>query len=186
MTDIVKNIKSLKEIERDLSLINNQGRHLIARKWRNHLEHPIMTESRDEVPIDTHALQRSGQVDDPVVTRHSITIEFGYGVQDPETGYNYAAIQHENPDYKHKPGRKWKYLEDPFNRNSPEFPWLILRSLDTLVLGKAGFGSSGPVMGDILGEKFIEKNTIESGPVMNLPEKSDSTQFEEYLRRFPD
>lgn len=34
-----------------------------------------------------------------------------------KTGYNYAGIQHENPDFKHsKSTAKYHYISDPFNR----------------------------------------------------------------------
>lgn len=33
----------------------------------------------------------------------------------------YARIQHETPHFKHKPGRRWKYLESPLRENADRY-----------------------------------------------------------------
>jgi len=65
--------------------------------------------SQEEVPVDTHNLQRSAQaefVEENVV----------------EVSYNapYALKQHENLFYRHAQG-KAKYLEDPLNANREKY-----------------------------------------------------------------
>lgn len=72
----------------------------------------LLEESQPLVPVDTGRLRASGKV---------VEIPKGYSVvystENPETGYNYAMIQHENLEYHHEVGQA-KYLEEPFRRNA--------------------------------------------------------------------
>lgn len=72
----------------------------------------ILTESQKEVPHDTGALSRSGTV----IAGNVLGKLEAYIV------YNtpYARYQHETPGLHHEPGRKWKYLEDPFKKLAPK------------------------------------------------------------------
>lgn len=63
----------------------------------------LLDESRKQVPIDTGALSRSGNVSSEGL---SATVYY-------DTVY--AIIQHEKTGYSHQRGRKAKYLEDPCN-----------------------------------------------------------------------
>lgn len=65
--------------------------------------------SQEQVPVDTHNLQRSAQV------------EF-VGENTVEVSYNtpYAINQHENLFYRHTQG-KAKYLEDPLTANKEKY-----------------------------------------------------------------
>lgn len=72
----------------------------------------LLNESQPLVPVDTGRLKESGEV---------VEIPKGYSVvystENPETGYNYAMIQHENLEYHHEVGQA-KYLEEPLRRNA--------------------------------------------------------------------
>lgn len=70
----------------------------------------LLGESQQEVPLEEATLLRSGHTD---VEAKAHEVE---GVISYDTPY--AVIQHEALDFKHDPGRKAKYLEDPVNRNA--------------------------------------------------------------------
>lgn len=74
----------------------------------------LQTESVNECPIDTGALRKSCAY---VIERNGtdLVLTVGYG------HLPYAWKQHETPWYNHPRGGKWKYLEDPFNRNMPRY-----------------------------------------------------------------
>ena len=66
-------------------------------------------ESQNQVPVDTHNLQRS-----PVVEMiNKTTVEVSYNTE-------YALKQHEELGYKHNQG-KAKYLEDPLEANRDRY-----------------------------------------------------------------
>lgn len=69
----------------------------------------ILTESQAEVPHETGTLQRSGTVTEGE--------EGGNPVFYVSYNTPYARRQHEDTSLRHDPGRKAKYLEDPFKRN---------------------------------------------------------------------
>lgn len=79
-----------------------RGRRLAADGLRKGLEH-VLERARAIVPHEEGTLELSGRV-----------------VQDGlEGGVTfdtvYARRQHEEKDWKHAPGRRWKYLEEPMN-----------------------------------------------------------------------
>ena len=75
----------------------------------------VMTESKREVPVKTGALASSGFVEQPDVSRGSISVTMGYGGPARE----YAIPVHEDLTARHTEGRKAKYLEDPVRRAVP-------------------------------------------------------------------
>lgn len=75
----------------------------------------IMLEAKREVPLDDGPLRRSGTVVAPVITGWKWWIALGFG----GAASAYALLQHENLLFKHLPGRKAKYLEDPVNERLP-------------------------------------------------------------------
>ena len=92
--------KKVKDIESGTSegLVN-------AAKYLLELSQPL-------VPVDTGRLKESGQV----VEEDSSTVYVTYEAFNPETGYEYAPIQHEALDFHHNIGQA-KYLEEPFMMN---------------------------------------------------------------------
>jgi hypothetical protein len=72
-----------------------------------------MTESKQEVPVDTGALRASGTVLLPVITAQDVVVEMGYG----GPAVNYAVFVHEDLT-KHHPTGKAKFLEEPVNRRA--------------------------------------------------------------------
>ena len=90
----------------------------------------VMSESHDECPYQTHALQRSGQVNEPVVTESEISCTMGYNE-------SYAAVQHEDLNFKHPHG-KAKFLEDPLMRNFNNLPADLQKEFDAAIEEAAG------------------------------------------------
>ena len=90
-------------------------------KWCNE----TMSESHDECPYQTHTLQRSGNVNEPVVTPEEISCTMGYNE-------SYAAAQHENLNYRHEHG-KAKFLEDPVMRNFDKLPADVQEAIDNAI-----------------------------------------------------
>ncbi|MFB6811247.1 minor capsid protein [Streptomyces sp. NPDC056387] len=83
-------------------LWGQRGRRLAEDGLQRALEH-LLAESRKIVPLDEGTLERSSRV-----VRNQLE---GYVVYDTV----YAKRQHEELTWKHKPGRKAKYLEGPLN-----------------------------------------------------------------------
>lgn len=68
-----------------------------------------------EVPYDSGALERSVKVSvSKSKTKPGINASAS---AKSKNGYDYAGIQHENPDFHHPvPGTKYHYISDPFHR----------------------------------------------------------------------
>lgn len=79
----------------------------------------LLGESKLEVPLDEGTLERSGRADvDESRLRASVSYDTVYAVP-----------QHERMDYRHAPGRKAKYLEDPMNRSREVVAQIIAAEL---------------------------------------------------------
>jgi len=89
----------------------------------------ILTESQKEVPHDTGTLQRSGTVS---------TLQDEGGETAIYISYNtpYARYQHEVQGLAHEPGRKWKYLEDPFKRLAKKVVDLARANIQAALRGR--------------------------------------------------
>lgn len=87
-------------------LWTSRGRRLASEGLKKGLEH-VLGVSQQQVPLDEDTLQRSGKVDVDGL--------------DGSISYDtvYARRQHEEMDWKHLPGRKAKYLEDPMLSERP-------------------------------------------------------------------
>lgn len=83
-------------------LWGDRGRRLASEGLERALEHTLGV-ANTQVPLDEGPLERSGRVDVDGL-EGSISYDMPY-----------AVVQHENLDYRHLPGRKAKYLEDPMN-----------------------------------------------------------------------
>lgn len=68
----------------------------------------VLGRSRAQVPIEEGPLERSGVA---TVDESSLTAAVSYDTP-------YAVRQHEEMTYRHDPGRKAKYLEDPLNESA--------------------------------------------------------------------
>jgi hypothetical protein len=94
------------------------GRRRVARGLALAAEH-VLAESKLEVPLDEGTLERSGRTDvDEAALRASVSYDTPYAVP-----------QHERLDYRHAPGRKAKYLEDPLNRERARVAEIIAAEL---------------------------------------------------------
>lgn len=72
--------------------------------------------SQRRVPVDFGDLRRSGTILPPRKVGNYWELEMGYG----GAAKDYAMVQHERPDFKHKNGRTWKYLEIPVRERIPD------------------------------------------------------------------
>lgn len=77
----------------------------------------LLTESRKQVPIEEATLERSG-VASTDGTRAAVSYDTVYAVR-----------QHEELDWRHDPGRKAKYLEDPMHAEAPVIRAMIAREV---------------------------------------------------------
>jgi hypothetical protein len=87
-------------------LWTTRGRRLASEGLRRALEH-VLSESRKQVPLDEGTLERSSRVD----------VDGLEGAVSYDTVY--AVRQHEELTWRHLPGRKAKYLEDPMMSERP-------------------------------------------------------------------
>lgn len=79
----------------------------------------VLDEASRQVPLDEATLQRSGTVS---VDRGSLTAAISYDTP-------YAVPQHERLDFRHLPGRKAKYLEDPLRDEAATVGELIAATI---------------------------------------------------------
>jgi hypothetical protein len=73
----------------------------------------LLSESRDEVPIDQMDLSNSGKV---TVAGSAPVVEGAVSYDTP-----YAVIQHEAEEFRHQDGRKARYLADPHRANADRY-----------------------------------------------------------------
>lgn len=102
-------------------------RELISALYRE--AQSILTDSREEVPVDTGALRSSGHAE----RLHDGALA-GYG----GTATPYALRQHEELNYRHTVG-KAKYLEDPYKRHASDMDDRIARELLQLAWHRWGW-----------------------------------------------
>lgn len=81
----------------------------------------LLGESRKIVPHETGVLERSGRASTQT-SGSEVTGAVSFDAP-------YAAKQHENTHYRHKKGRKAKYLEGPLNANRGKFGQIIAAEL---------------------------------------------------------
>ncbi len=75
----------------------------------------ILAASKSLVPKRWGYLQASGQVAITKSDDSGVEVKIGYGDERGkfQPSRRYAVLQHENPAFRHGPGRTWKYLERP-------------------------------------------------------------------------
>lgn len=99
----------------------------------------VMTESKEQVPVDTGALRGSGHVQLPKIAGAKVEVEGGYGgpagagnhggeTNDEHVGY--AVYVHEDLEASHPVG-KAKYLEDPFSAAQPQIEKAMIGALNS-------------------------------------------------------
>lgn len=76
----------------------------------------IMTEAKEQVPVETGTLKNSGYVEPPVVDADGVSVTMGFG----GAAEAYALIQHEDLSLNHPRGGNAKFLERPFLARSPQ------------------------------------------------------------------
>ena len=78
----------------------------------------------ERAPVDTERLRKS--VDPDVIIRGGkIRATVTFSAKNPDTGYDYALIQHEDMSFKHPNGGEAKYLERPMNENRNRYKKMI-------------------------------------------------------------
>ena len=112
--------KSLQKFIRDVQIVTAQE----LETFRVNVE----TEAKAQVPIG-----ETGRLQDSIKVRVSRSktkpgVNITALARSPESGYNYAPIQHEREDFEHTRG-KWHYLSDPFNQELKKFKARIRRRL---------------------------------------------------------
>lgn len=83
----------------------------------------IYDASQPLVPVDTGALKRSGKIEE---VNNGMKIK--YHSENPNNGYNYAVIQHENTSFNHRVGQA-KYLEDAIKSNMDKIEEAIVKEV---------------------------------------------------------
>lgn len=87
----------------------------------------IATDSQNEAPLLSGTMERSQAVAE---NRSQMEVYISYNTP-------YAIKQHEELGYRHAPGRKAKYLEDPFNRKKgPGLKYIEKKIKQALQLGR--------------------------------------------------
>lgn len=81
----------------------------------------LLGESRKIVPHETGVLERSGRAS---TENKGAQVTGAVSFDTP-----YAVKQHENTNYRHKKGRKAKYLETPLNGNKDKFQQIVAAAL---------------------------------------------------------
>lgn len=119
--DSIKNAK--KKLTKFLGTLNTVPQEEIEKTAQRIYEQAIA-----QVPYKTGELEGSIYVN----VSHSKTrpgITAGANAYNPRTGYNYAAIQHENENYEHPIKGKAHYIIDPFKKETELMQRRIRRRL---------------------------------------------------------
>jgi len=72
---------------------------------------PVFARSQELVPVLTEELKKSGELHQPEIGGTDVSVELSYGNAATEL---YAERVHEDLEMPHKPGKKAKFLEEPF------------------------------------------------------------------------
>jgi hypothetical protein len=94
----------------------------------------ILAESKEQVPFRYGVLSSSGMVHQPFIVGKKAAVEISYG----GAAIDYALVQHENMTYRHAPGRKAKYLEDPVEEATKDLQARLLHTVDALLKRRIG------------------------------------------------
>ena len=84
----------------------------------------LLSEAKEQVPVDEGTLRASGMVEQVTPTR----VEVSFNTR-------YAARQHEELSYRHPKGGKAKYLEDPLKQGAARWRAIIQRELTKAMKG---------------------------------------------------
>ena len=96
----------------------------------------ILAESKRQVPFRRGILSGSGMVHEPFVAGKKVGVEISYG----GGAVDYALVQHENLKFRHAPGRKAKYLEDPVADAKDRLAGRIRELVALILRRKGGYG----------------------------------------------
>ena len=97
---------------RDVAAVLYAGEHKVLDATKEALyaeAQVVLADSKRQVPFLRGILSGSGMVHQPYQVGKKAAVEISYG----GAAVDYAFVQHENLEFKHAPGRKAKYLEDP-------------------------------------------------------------------------
>lgn len=107
-------MKGFKYVQQDLrNLLREQ--HTLGLKLLPPIAEQIASEARAIVPVKSGVLRESINVRVSRSPRYPGIVATASAVN-PKTGYDYATIQHENPDYHHEAPGQYKFIEEPFNK----------------------------------------------------------------------
>lgn len=106
-------MKGLKIINQELRSLLKEKRTLLLKELTP-LAEQIELDAKTIVPVDTGNLRDSINVKVSRSPRYPGIIATA-SAKNVRTGYDYAKIQHENPDYHHNTPGQYKYIEKPFD-----------------------------------------------------------------------
>lgn len=91
----------------------------------------IFRKSQAQVPFAEGTLSSSGMVHPASISGGEVVVEITYG----GNASDYAAVQHENTSFRHDPGRKARYLQDPFEEALPGLDRNIADRVEAILRG---------------------------------------------------
>ena len=94
----------------------------------------ILAHSKEQVPFRYGVLSSSGMVHDPYTVGNKAAVEISYG----GAAIDYAWVQHENMKFRHAPGRKAKYLQDPVEEAKENLRDRIIANVDAILKRRIG------------------------------------------------
>jgi len=120
-------VKGTKELQRALEKLGKRALSEAGKALYAEAE-LIMTESKEQCPVDTGTLRGTGHVEQPKAEGRQVWVEMGYG----GPAAPYAVYVHERTELRHKVG-KAKYLEDPVKAAAPKLPMRLARRLKNVI-----------------------------------------------------
>lgn len=100
------------------------------------------------VPFEHGTLAGSGMVHDPVVQGRDVLVEISFGGPAKDmrprnksgdaggsVNVGYALIQHENMTFRHAPGRRAKYLQEPVEQSQKGLQDKLTRRVSAIIEG---------------------------------------------------
>ena len=81
-----------------------------------------LEKAKTRTPRESGALQKSGRVHGPVISRNTVAVTMSFGTDEDvnkrgQPSSRYAEYQHENLHYKHPNGGQAKFLESVINES---------------------------------------------------------------------
>ena len=111
-------VRNVNQVRRSLRGLKNKVRKAVIEAAEDNMI-DLADKAFDLAPKDTGRLESSANPE-VEVKGNRVNGKVTFSAKNPETGYDYALIQHEVP-FNHPKKGEWKYLEKPLKENARKY-----------------------------------------------------------------